>query len=799
MFKLNSVFGKPVYPLSIAALLATPVSTVLAAEAADSTALEEIIITAQKRNERLQDVPVAASVIAPTILLRANANEISDLNKLVPSVQLKGSINGRVPMGLRGVSTNANTNAVGLTSGVAIQIDGVPVAPDSFAANSLDDVAQVEVLKGPQATLGGRTASAGVINIVTGGPSDVFKAKASAQVTDDGERRANFAVAAPINDIFSFSVAGFGSHVRYVIQNTLDGKHTESENYGARGKLKFKPSDSFDATLMARYSHFRSDGANFTHQYLTPGANIFPFPGFGPGPVFGLPQSQIFPGIDIRYGNTKISSVNTGANSSFAVWKDTDSSLVLNYRTGNVTMSSTTAYQREKQNAVQDSFFTSVYFFNVLTGGAAPPYDQKDRPNADVKQFTQEFKIASDASLPLSYLAGLFYSDNKVIASRERAWVVNPESNTTLSQTKTAAAYTRVTGKLGSSTSITGGLRFNNDKITFQKTEFFDPTKNQYQGCAPLIGGRPAPAPPTCVLPTNKDSSDTVVGDISVQQKFAADSMVYGSYTRGYKPKAFNTAATFNLTTAGQPIDSLTQKATGKEKIDSFEVGLKAGLAGWGTLNVAVFHTTYHDYQAQVFPVLVGGFGVLELTNAGEARSQGIEADMTALVGDATRVTLATAYIDAKFIRFQNAPCYGDQTPATGCINGAQDLSGVRMPDSPRFKANLDIEHRIPLNNALELVLAGNYAYRTDARFQANNNPRAEQPAFGILNLSVGLDVNDGRYNVTLFANNVTDKFYLTNAENFWSGVFGPGANNVIGQPARDAERYFGVRVAAKF
>jgi iron complex outermembrane recepter protein len=786
-----------------------------AQNAADSVALDEVVVTAQKRPERLKDIPVAASVVNTEILTRANASDISDLNKLVPSVQLKGTYNGRVPLGIRGISTNANEGAVGLTSGVAIQIDGVPVPPDSFAANALDDIAQIEVLKGPQATLGGRTASAGVINIVTNGPSKEFKGRASVSITDDDERRLNLSVSGPITDSLGFSLAAFGSHTQYLVEDVRTGKNADSTNSGVRGKLRFEGGENFDATLMARFSRFHSDGGTFTHQYLTPGSPVFPFipsefngPGGSPS-FFGIRQSVAFPGVTIGYGNVGTATIN---DDMFSTWKDTDVSLALNYRRGNLTFSSITAQQREKQDYSQDVTLSSLFFFDVLTGGNAPHWGNAQELTGDVKQFSQEFKVASDVDQPISFLAGGFYSDNKVTSSNLRVFVGAPQSFTTNSDTKTYAVYGRVTGKLSDTRSITGGLRYNNDKISFQKTQVFNPAAGAFQGCHSItVPGPTGPMVvtegPTCVLPTNSDSSNSVVGDLSFQQKFGQDSMAYASFTRGYKPRAFNTAADFALPTdnpANIPISTLTQKATGAEKINSFEIGLKTSLLDHrATMNVAAFQTTYNDYQVQIFPIVAGGLSPLTLDNAGKARTQGLEADFNARLGNTT-LAVAAAYIDAKFIQFTGASCYGDQTPATGCIGGVQDLSGKPMPDSPKFKFNIDLDHRFSVNDSTAIVIGGNLAYRTSALFQANNNPQARQPAITLLNLSAGVDLFGGKANLTLFMNNVTDEFYLTNAEDFFSGLFGPGpingpANDVIGQPARDAHRYGGARFSVKF
>src|ERR1700734_2985697 len=187
--------------------------------ATESGQLEEILITAQKRTEKLEDVPVAASVVSADVLAQQNVSDISDINKLVPSVQLNGTINGRVPMGIRGISSVSNEGTVGISSGVAIQVDGVPVPSDSYDGNDIVDVQSIEVLKGPQATLGGRAAASGVINIVTRGPSDTPVGTADLTFTNDGEVRADGFLSGPLSDKIQGSLAVYGASIDYPIKN----------------------------------------------------------------------------------------------------------------------------------------------------------------------------------------------------------------------------------------------------------------------------------------------------------------------------------------------------------------------------------------------------------------------------------------------------------------------------------------------------------------------------------------------------------------------------------------------------
>src|SRR5882724_10723385 len=191
--------------------------------AANVTELEEIVITAQKRTEKLQDVPVSAAVISAQALANANVADLSDLNNLVPSVQLNGTINGRVPTGVRGISSVSNEQTVGISSGVAINIDGVPVPSDSFDANNVAGIQNVEVLLGPQSTLGGRTAASGLINLTTRGPTDTLQGFVTGTVTDDNEFDIEAFISGPIIDRVEGSLSVFKSTIEYPITNLATG------------------------------------------------------------------------------------------------------------------------------------------------------------------------------------------------------------------------------------------------------------------------------------------------------------------------------------------------------------------------------------------------------------------------------------------------------------------------------------------------------------------------------------------------------------------------------------------------
>lgn len=770
-------------PLCMAALLAVagqPVAAQTAAEPAKkdgANQVQEVVITSQKRVERLKDTPVAASVMSGEALEKANATDITDINNLVPSVQLKGSFNGRVPYAMRGISTSANQAAVGLTSGVSIMIDGVPVPSDSTAANDLADVSRVEVLKGPQSTLGGRTASAGVINFVTPPPQRHFDGRASFSATSDNEYRGNLSLTGPINEMLAYSLSLYGASREYPIRNTLLGENSSSESKGMRAKLLLSPDKTLDITLAARLADGESNGGTFTYQYLTAGAELFPYFPWNAGR--GVDQATALPGIDVRYGNTEYASPVHMRSKT----RDQDISLNIEKRIGDYTFTSTTAQQVNKQDNVQDVPAVATYFLNDLRGPLPPPeeggppyyYNEqaiKLRPTA----FSQEFKIASPLNQPISYVAGVFYSDVEVTSASNRQMFVNPKIDSVESVTRSLGLYGRATWAIGDATSLLTGLRANRDSIKYSIADHA-----------------------TGLASSGSDSASALVGDLTLRQKLGTDHMVYGTYSRGYKPRAYNTAATLQDNT---PLDPVEQ-----ETINHLELGAKTRLLGGAmTLNASLFNTDYRNYQVQIFDNTGSGYvNNLILASAGRARTRGLELDGVLAAGDDTRLNFSAAYIDAKFMRYEGAPCFPGQTDAEGCtVNdagvGTQDLSGKAMPDSSKLKLVLGIDHGLKQDLLpWDLRLNAQYSYRTQANLQANQNPRTRQGAYGIMNIGATTSSPDGKYTLSLFVNNVFNQFYLVNAEDFWSGLWGDGSNAVVGQPARDSQRYAGLRFAMYF
>jgi iron complex outermembrane receptor protein len=495
----------------------------------------------------------------------------------------------------------------------------------------------------------------------------------------------------------------------------------------------------------------------------------------------------LLPGIKPSFNNLKYSSpIDVYSNV-----KDTDYSLDVQYHIGDLTLGSTTAYQHEVQTNVQDLFAVDNFFWNLLSGApgsGAPPFYNIQTQQLDSKQVSEELKLASPTDRPFSYLVGLFYSNNKVDLTVTRDllpaldnWQVKPE-------TKSTALYGRTTWKFTPSNALVTGLRYNNDKVSYT-----------YDQAAYDAKFNPPPAQPVLYFglsAVDSHSETTMVGDVGLQHFYSSDVMTYVTYSRGYAPAVFNLAEPL---TPAKPLVSLAKKTD----IDSFEIGSKGSyLDKRLTLNAALFFTKYKDFQVQAVVPNGSINPPSTLVNAG-AETKGLEVDLAFAATRNLRLNLNAAYIKAVLKDFRNAPCYSPEAPLAPntfpsyCPTGSQDVSGKPMPNAPKFKYTAGLEQRIPVG-ANDVVLGANFSYRDSAQMLANQNPDAIMPSVGILNLSAGLNLNGGKTSITVFANNVTDKVYYTDLEDFWSGPWG-GTSAVVGQPARDAKRYFGVRLNTSF
>ncbi|MDB5918958.1 MAG: tonB dependent receptor family protein [Massilia sp.] len=731
--------------------------------------IQEVIVTAQKRKENLREAPVSAVVMTAESLVKSGVETLDDVGKLVPSL-VAAPTGGALRSGftMRGISTTVQT--IGAPSGTAVMIDGVTLAPESMAAKQLSDIANLEVLRGPQATLGGRTASTGVINIVTRTPEASFSGKVGVTFTDDKQRRVEGFVTGPVTDMLKFSLSGYDGKTYFPTKNLTTGQFDSEEASGIRGKLLFTPIKNLDVTLTASSSDMDSKGTFQTYILVDPAAK---YRGF-------IPNAASLPGVVPGIDNFDYAVRNQPST----VASDKLYSLVVNYKLGDWSLSSITARQEEDRTLVADVHNQASDWASLLTNGKYS-WDQSQQSILNVRTTSQEFKVISPQIGIVNVLAGAYYGHDETAYDFVRSSFgipagPSPFSANRAADTKTTALYGRATWTLTPALSLVTGLRANRDDIGY------------------LYNLRYTTTPASASVPftrTGSATQDTTVGDANLRFTINPNLMTYVSYSRGYKPAIWNLDGTITPTNE--------VKAVNKENVDAFELGMKGVFLNRRlTLNAALFSTTYTDFQVQTFDP-ISPSATFALSNAGKARTRGIELDGRAVLPADFRLNASLAYIDAKFIDYAAATCYTAQTVAQGCVASVsgsryQRLSGTTLPNAPKWKINLGVDKTVQFESLpFDLKFNANYNYQTAVNFDPNGNPIAVQRAYGIVNLSTNLIDRAGRYDVSFFVNNLANTHYVAGMTD--QGARWGNLSALTGWRSRDSERYMGIRLNAYF
>ncbi|MCC6940945.1 MAG: TonB-dependent receptor [Novosphingobium sp.] len=748
-----------------------------AQEAAEETGgIAEIVVTAQKVAENVQDVPIAITAITADRLESSGVTSLEGLTQLVPSVTFrKGTTSANSAIVMRGVGTI--TFSVAAEPSVSTVVDGVVLSRSGQAFMDLVDAERLEVLRGPQGTLFGKNASAGLVSIVSKGGTDTLQGEVRAEYFEDEEYRLRAAISGPLGEGLSARVTGFYGSYDGNITNVFGGRNDKIngyEHYGARGIIDYENGTS-RFRLIADYFKANDDCcADVTT--VSRGAVLDAELGLPGGVAQGVNQRFVNHNIVTQ---TKDRQWSLTASGDFDVFESHSLSVVAGYRN----------WQNEE---VREGDFLPRAI--VGTG------ELHDNGEVRTQQLSLEVRLASDQTQPFFYQVGAFAwgSDNQqdftrrnitcatstlpLAASGARpcntADTVNTLFPTATSfsdvQSRNYAVFGQATYRFSDMFALTGGLRWTRDDLDYTHTRA--PAVNATNGLpatGPGTNGNPAGG----TLATGGNGTNTSAGSSSnanisgravLQFTPSDDVMLYGSFTRGYKGPAFNVFFNHTAPTNAIPID--------EEISDAFEAGIKSQfLDNRVQFNASAFTVTYKGFQANNF-VLLNGVPVSNLTNAGTVRSQGFEADLLAVPMDGLTLRAGAAYADAKILKFNPNP----QTNAPDARNG------TRLPLAPKFTYTL--------GGSYERDLGGFKIYLdTDFRHVGKQfsdlGESGPIDAYGIWNAGLGFSDTEDNYRLTFLARNITDKAYA---------LLNVSAGQRLQIP-RDADRYFGVSLRAKF
>jgi iron complex outermembrane receptor protein len=731
---------------SVTAAAAQAVTADVVAEKSD-----EIVVTttAQKRFENLQNVPLAVQVVTPAQLEAQGVRHFQDLGKVAPSLTIRTAehpVNANVS--LRGVGTFAF--GIGVEPSVAVTVDGAAVPFQARAFADLPDIAQIEVLRGPQSTLYGKAASAGLIKIMTIQPTDTLHVRANTLGTTDSEFGGNFSITGPISEtlgyVFSAGYNNWGGNVR----NVVDGKKANGrETLNTRAKLRWKATPDVTFTLSGNYLNGNTTvGRPFIR--MAPDALLRNQPGLTP--------AVAFPGVTIDEDNQDIAN-NSPSRTKYWGW---GTLLRSEANIGKMNVLSLTSYDRYRLDDYLDHDDT-----------AAPgPFGSNFNVGAfKSRLFTQELRLLSPGDEAFRYALGLYYANVGFERPFKRGPAFSPADWDASSGSRQIAGFAQIDWEFLPHLTATAGGRVQNEAI---KYTFHD-----------KIAG------------TNfaGDASDsTTTYRLGLSYQVTPDVMFFGSYTTGYKGQTYDLTTGFNAARAAAgPI----RPETSRDK----EFGVRTQFFDRrATFNVTYFDTDYTDLQAQSIET-VNGTSNFRLTNVGGLNTKGLEFELGARVTHDLSFNGAATYLDATYTSFPAAQCYVLQTAAQGCVSApgtpaSQNLTGTRAVQSPKWKTSAGVEYAPSLGDNLKGVAQASWQYQSSLYYVARD-PQAFQPGFSVFNAGLGVRDQDRRWEVTAFVNNLFDKQYFQSLVNS-AGNYG----NRIGTQAllpRDFRRYGGVRVGVNF
>jgi iron complex outermembrane receptor protein len=711
------------------------------------TSIGEIVVTAQKRAERVQDVPVAVQVVTGEALEAQGVRQFTDLTRATPSLLIRPSeqpVNNS--LSIRGIGTFAFSPSV--EPSVAVQIDDVPVQFLARAFADLSDIERIEVLRGPQSTLYGRSASAGLINIVTQGPTSALSGRISALATTDSEYSVNAAISGPLTSNLGFRVSGNYDKFNGNVHNLFNGDKVNGfRTLSLRGKLVWDPTSTLNLTFQGGYIDGTTTiGRPFIR--VSPNARLRGNAAYGPD-VFA-------PGVTFGEGNRDVvNNVNSGTN-----YSDYSASLRASLDLGFASLMSITAYDKFKQYDILDQDESGV-----------AALDNRQFGTFRTHSWSQEFRLVSPNRQPFRYTLGLFYSDLQLSRVFERGPFFSLANWYATNGTKQYAAFGQLEYELPTGTTLIGGARAGRGKIDYT---FLDHANKDA-----FFSG------------ANSENYETYKA--GVQQRINPDVMGFLTFATGHKGQAYDIGTGFNLLRqqAG-PVQPETSK--------DWQLGLKSQ---WFdrklTLNVTLFDTRFKNFQAQGIETLPDGTINFRLANVGRLRTRGIEVEGGLRVSREFNLSGGITYNDAKITSFPFAQCYPGQTVAQGCSGSPtrQDLKGFRPAQAPEWKASANADFTPHLTNDLDGLVQVAYSYQSKINFSISQDPQLEQPGYGIVNLSVGIRQPARKWEVVAFVNNLFNKHYFSNLAN----SYGNQGNALATQSylPRDYRRYAGVRASYNF
>ena len=678
----------------------------------------DIVVTAQRRQEKVTEVPISITVANQAQLERQQVNTVNDLSRIAPSLEIQQAPGQNTGGGgaIRGIGTQ--TFSAGAVASVGVVVD--QVSQGNANISDLFDVSRIEVLKGPQGTLFGLTTSAGVINITTNAPNpSALSARVRTELSNAGTAGSKFGnqvvqgvVNIPLASNAAIRVSGVANFRQGVNRNTLDGSYNQNDRYGGRARLLWEPTDRLSINIIGDYTKSRAtNGGDFFTFVKTSG------PGTALGGLLsdsaGITSRLASCGVTVAEGNRDYCA----AAQIVGYTENYGGSFQVDYKADPFTLTSITAYRKSNETGLGAAT-------NVFRGDPLELQVANGAVNRRLSLFTQEFRVTSPADQFLEYTLGAFYSNQKQTRDPETLAVSvvpfpglvipivrNPGATVAIAD-ESLAFFGQGTFHLSPALRLIAGGRYTTDRLSMDRYDF----------------ATPADPFSRTVLDVGKFS-----WRLGAQYEIDRRTMIYATASRGFK--------------GGQiaiPSAPLKPFVVQPEIPTAYEFGIKSTLFGGWVMDLNAFYSEIKNFQAQQCTVNSTAVISCVQTNIDGVKTRGAEINFFGKVFPG--LSLNTGFIYAK------------ATYPKGFIGtDGTNIGGSQLAYAPEYKFTLSGEYEVPVSSRVNGFLAADTVWKSRIRYEANSNSLTTFRPHWLVGGRIGVRTADDRFSIAIFGRNLFD------------------------------------------
>ena len=740
----------------IPALMVAVLSALPGRVTAQQTALEEIVVTATRRQERLQDIATSAAVFSAEDLEELRVMQPLDLAEQTPGLLAKYGPNGLATVGfyVRGVGINDFTGTV--DPSVGIYVDEVFQPTPDMLNFAVYDIARVEVLRGPQGTLYGRNSTGGAINFITARPTDEFEGFARAGYASYDTFSLTGALSGPLSDTvnarLSANAVNSSSGSGYARNRFTDNELGKVDSIAVRGQIEWQPSEDFSLRLMVNHGDSKSELPLLQHVGTRDPSN----PGAICAPLIAgrVDEGACVDLLGYFDDDGDIYTGDAGIDPTLDLESD-DVTMTIDWNVGRSTLTSITGYADFSKRQSQDI-------------DASPAVAADNFTFNDVENLSQEVRLTSDESFRFPWIVGANYGKTDIdwFQTIDLSALAIPTSNGAVQETETWALFGQMTFPLTEKLDFVGGLRYTEESRDWSGATFIGTFANlaeAYASGAPRLSQLPLPAgDPNQGGPLDFPTSineEKVDFSAVLRYRPHEDAMYYVSVSEAFRSGGYSSAVIFSQG-ALEPY--------GPETLLSYEAGMKLTLAQDRLrFNASAFFYDFEDFQATFVRATEAS---ARLQNAGDVEIMGLEASIDWLPIDNLTIGLGLSLMDTEIVQTDVVLPPLDGGPET-------TIKGNEIPNAPSYSANGRIRYQWPVSAALAMAAQTDFNYVDKHYLEPNNREYLAEDGYFVANARLSLLSQDNRWSVSAWVKNLGDEEYRTAAQDL---AFALGFSEIV-------------------